>query len=69
MNSFLHKNGIVTGEITIRMVSNTDKIFETKLGMKNRSVFVCFCVYVIRGAPILVVVSVLCLKYIRSTGF
>ena len=54
MNSFLHKNGVVTGEITIRMLSNTDKIFETRLGMENRSVFVCFCVCVFRGAPILI---------------
>ena len=46
MNSFLHNNGVVTGVITIRMVSNIDKVLETKLGMKNRSVCVCVCVCV-----------------------
>ena len=48
MNSFLHNNGVASGEITIRMVSNTDKILETRSGMKNRSVFVhpCACVFV-----------------------
>ena len=52
VNSFLHNNGIATGEITIRMVSNTDKILDTRSGVKNRSViiicmFVCVsvCVY------------------------
>ena len=38
MNTFLHDNGVVTGEVTIRMVSNTDKVLETRSGVKNRSV-------------------------------
>ena len=48
VNCFLHNNGVITGDITIRMVSNTVKIFETRLGMKNRSVLVhpCACVFV-----------------------
>ena len=41
MNCFLHNKGVITGKITIRMVSNTDKILETRSGMRNRSVCVC----------------------------
>ena len=47
MNNFLRTKGITTGEVTIRMVSNIDKILETRLGMKNRLVpncFACVCV-------------------------
>ena len=36
VNSFLHNNSVAAGEITIRMVSNTDKILDTRSGMKNR---------------------------------
>ena len=36
VNSFLRNNSIASGEITIRMVSNTDKILDTRSGMKNR---------------------------------
>ena len=46
MNNFLRSSGISTGEVTIRMVSNTDKILETRSGMKNRLVLissVCVC--------------------------
>ena len=46
VNSFLHNNGVVTGEVTIRMVSNTDKFLETRSGMRNRSVL-CLSVFVI----------------------
>ena len=38
VNTFLRNNGVTTGEVTIRMVLNTDKVLETRSGMKNRSV-------------------------------
>ena len=38
MNNFLRSNGVNTGEVTIRVVSNTDKILKTRSGMKNRLV-------------------------------
>lgn len=36
VNNFLREHGVVTGELTIRMVSNTDKMLETRSGMRNR---------------------------------
>ena len=42
VNKYLHSNGINTGEVAIRMVSNADKILETRPGMKHRLVINCF---------------------------
>ncbi|XP_065885068.1 CREB-binding protein-like isoform X2 [Dysidea avara] len=36
VNNFLHQANVTTGEITIRLVSNTEKTLETRSGMNNR---------------------------------
>ena len=35
MNTFLCNNGVATGEVTIQIVLNTDKVLETRLDMKK----------------------------------
>ncbi|XP_014667428.1 PREDICTED: histone acetyltransferase p300-like [Priapulus caudatus] len=36
VNNFLHKNGAGAGDVTIRVVSSSDKVVEVKSGMKTR---------------------------------
>jgi len=36
VNNFLRQSNVNTGEITIRLVSNTEKTLETRSGMRSR---------------------------------
>ena len=53
MSMFLYNNDVITEEVIIQMISNTDKVLHTRSGMKNNYhviyVFVCLCVWCVHS--------------------
>lgn len=61
VNNFLKKKESGAGEVTVRVVSSSEKIVEVKPGMKSRQVSVLFFIYFFNSYQFLLLWKIVCI--------